>query len=589
MTLRARTLIVVIFATAISLMPHRVEAQAPAALDDPLRHGHALLIGTSTYKDPHWPPLDDVPLELEALRKGLHDHFDSVEVAINLETEKLRQRITDFLQSYGNDKDARLFIYYAGHGYTEDIGEQNERRGYITGIDTPWVDGTEQAYNAARPKALSMGAIRAPLEDARAKSILFVFDSCFAGTIFTDRSGGDPRPLSKETVARLTEKPARDFITAGRSDQRVPAHSPIPELLIAAINGAADRYQWGVISAVEIRGYMLDQIRNLDLTPQAGRLDNPAFAEGAFLFRVINPANRAPDENETIRLYRTAADKGDANAQVNLGFLYGTGGGGLPKNDREAARLFKLAADQGNANAQVNLGIFNEEGRGGLPKNDREAARLYKLAADQGNANAQVNLGAFYHEGSGGLPKDDREAARLYKLAADQGDADGQVNLGAFYHEGSGGLRADDREAARLFKLAADQGDAGGQVELGEFYRFGRGGVPKDDREAARLFKLAADQGDAAGQAALGDFYEFGRGGVPKDDREAARLFKLAADQGDADGQVNLGAFYQRGRGGLPKDDREAARLYKLAAKQGNVLAQFLLSFTPARGRPALR
>ena len=125
--------------------------------------------------------------------------------------------------------------------------------------------------------------------------------------------------MTKEKVAQLMEKQARDFITAGKAEQRVPAHSPIPELLLAALNGAADRYQWGVISAADIRAYMLDQTRNLDLTPQEGRLNNPAFAEGAFLFRVINPAIRAPDENERIRLYRADADKGDAHAQVNLG------------------------------------------------------------------------------------------------------------------------------------------------------------------------------------------------------------------------------------------------------------------------------
>ena len=44
--------------------------------------------------------------------------------------------------------------------------------------------------------------------------------------------------------------------------------------------------------------------------------------------------------------------------------------------DREAARLYMLAADQGNADAQVNLGFFYEMGRGGLSKDDHEAARL---------------------------------------------------------------------------------------------------------------------------------------------------------------------------------------------------------------------
>jgi hypothetical protein len=45
-------------------------------------------------------------------------------------------------------------------------------------------------------------------------------------------------------------------------------------------------------------------------------------------------------------------------------------------DNSEAARLYKLAADQGNALAQVNLAVFFENGSGGLPKDDREADRL---------------------------------------------------------------------------------------------------------------------------------------------------------------------------------------------------------------------
>ena len=123
-------------------------------------------------------------------------------------------------------------------------------------------------------------------------------------------------------------------------------------------------------------------------------------------------------------------------AQVNLGVFYEAGRGGLPQDDREAARLYKLAADQGNALAQNNLGFFYETGRGGLAKDDREAARLYKLAADQGNALAQGNLGNVLRElraSRRACTKDDREAARLYKLAADQGDASAQNILGFFY------------------------------------------------------------------------------------------------------------------------------------------------------------
>jgi len=521
--------------------PHHADAQVLPGSNDPLRHGRALLIGNSHYRDSGWPPLDDIPLQLAQLEKSLKDHFDTVKVVQDLEAIPLFDTINDFVRTYGNDSNARLFIYYAGHGYTEI--QRNENRGYITGIDTPRSDGTQRAYNAARLKAISMAEIRAPLERAPAKSILFLFDSCFAGTIFTNRVGNDPpRPLTTDIVAQLLERPARDFITAGRSDQRVPAHSPIPDLFLAALNGAADPYKHGVISSTEIHAYLLDrvlQMRDINLTPQVGKLPNSDFAEGAFLFRVPNPTMRAPDESETIRLYRTNAAKGDANAQVKLAYLYEEGRGGLPKDDREAARLFKLAADQGNATGQARLGLFHSQRRAGLPKDDREAARLFKLAADQGNATGRAYLGHFYEQGRGGLAKDDREAVRLYKLAAERSSS-GQAYLGYFYERGVGGLPKDDREAVRLYKLAANQGNPLGQAYLGHFYEQGRGGLAKDDREGARLYKLAADQGNAAGQAYLAVLYKQGRGGLPKDDREAARLYKLAADQGDDFAQAAL-------------------------------------------------
>jgi hypothetical protein len=72
--------------------------------------------------------------------------------------------------------------------------------------------------------------------------------------------------------------------------------------------------------------------------------------------------------------------------------MYKGGRGGLAKDEWEAVRLYRLAADQGNANALFNLGVMYKNGRGGLAKDKREAARLYKLAADQGDADAWFEL-----------------------------------------------------------------------------------------------------------------------------------------------------------------------------------------------------
>ncbi len=282
-----RLVIAAILSAAI-LLSWQAAAQRGAASTDPLRHGHALLIGNSQYL--YWPPLDDVPLQLDDLAKGLKKHFDTVEVVKNLKIQDLRQQINEFLRRYGNNSDARLFIYYAGHGYTEPILQYNENRGYITGVDTPTI---VNGYDAARPMAMSMMEVRVPLAEVLAKHILIVFDSCFAGTIFLARAGDAPPPeLTPDVVARLMERPSRNIITAGRADERVPAHSPIPKLLLSALDGGADPARHGVVSAAEINIYLRNHVLGMpgvNLTPQEGRLQDPNFAEGDFLFRVPRP------------------------------------------------------------------------------------------------------------------------------------------------------------------------------------------------------------------------------------------------------------------------------------------------------------
>ena len=57
----------------------------------------------------------------------------------------------------------------------------------------------------------------------------------------------------------------------------------------------------------------------------------------------------APTVRPTLEGCRGTKEIHCSTAQYNLGRLYETGRGGLPKDDQEALRLYKLAADQGNA------------------------------------------------------------------------------------------------------------------------------------------------------------------------------------------------------------------------------------------------
>lgn len=93
---------------------------------------------------------------------------------------------------------------------------------------------------------------------------------------------------------------------------------------------------------------------------------------------------------QNVTAYRIAAERGDADAQFNLGLCY-YNGWGVSKNYVEAARWFRKSADQGYAKAQYNLGYCYYIGNG-VAKNCVEAVRWFRKAARQGHANAQKLL-----------------------------------------------------------------------------------------------------------------------------------------------------------------------------------------------------
>ena len=82
---------------------------------------------------------------------------------------------------------------------------------------------------------------------------------------------------------------------------------------------------------------------------------------------------------------RALADKGDAEAQAELGDRYRVGNAGLGKDEVEAANWYRKAAEQGNAKGQRKLGMAYAIGLG-LAKDEAEAVKWFRKAADQGFA-----------------------------------------------------------------------------------------------------------------------------------------------------------------------------------------------------------
>lgn len=127
--------------------------------------------------------------------------------------------------------------------------------------------------DAARLKAISMEEVRGIVTDVNALQVLFIFDSCFSGTIFAARSPSASRgPLTKDDVARLVALPVREFITAGDMQERIPAHSPLPQLIVNALEGDADPYGLGVITGKQLQQYLFAETRSIGISPGEGKL-----------------------------------------------------------------------------------------------------------------------------------------------------------------------------------------------------------------------------------------------------------------------------------------------------------------------------
>ena len=167
---------------------------------------------------------------------------------------------------------------------------------------------------------------------------------------------------------------------------------------------------------------------------------------------------------EAFRWNRRAVDvpAPSAVAYFNLALCYDAGQG-TPKNSVEAARLYKIAAEMGDADAQFNYGLRLQRGEGVLC-NPVEAFTWLKRAADAGDAVAQGATGLALETGHG-VEEDKALAVVYYRRSADQGNASSMYNLGMCYAQGAGVPR-DPSLAALWMKRAHDAGEPDAANEL---------------------------------------------------------------------------------------------------------------------------
>jgi uncharacterized protein len=119
-----------------------------------------------------------------------------------------------------------------------------------------------------------------------------------------------------------------------------------------------------------------------------------------------------------LRRLAPLAEKGDARAQFDIGFMHAYGWG-VQRDQAAAIPWYRKAADQGLAVAQHFLGLAFVNGEGVRP-DDAEAARWFARSAAQGFAQAEFMLGLMTLDGRG-VPQDPVQGYAFIVMAAQGG------------------------------------------------------------------------------------------------------------------------------------------------------------------------
>ena len=97
------------------------------------------------------------------------------------------------------NRENRLLFYYAGHGHTQ---ERNGRKfGYLVPADAPNPFENEKVFYR---KSLKMEQVISWSKQIESKHALFVFDSCFSGSVLQSRAVTVPEDNKYLTNVVLT-------------------------------------------------------------------------------------------------------------------------------------------------------------------------------------------------------------------------------------------------------------------------------------------------------------------------------------------------------------------------------------------------
>ena len=272
--------------------PVRVEAGEKLAL---YNDSYALVIGNGAYPVKNgWNPLPGAVNDVKEVAEVFKRHGFNVTLKIDVTKAEFNKAFSKFIYKSGKDRNNRLLFYYAGHGYTTKSAT-GEDLGYLVMLDTPHPE------NAAEFDLYSVDMVKFVSDSKKihAKHVLFMFDSCFSGTVLNLRNRVTPSHITDRI-----KNPVRQFITAGRADEPVPDKSEFKKAFLNLLEGRVEEpTPDGYLTGVELGDYLYRTVPKFSQGqhPQHGKIHDQQLNTGDFVF-VLPQNDRDVNENDGVEL-----------------------------------------------------------------------------------------------------------------------------------------------------------------------------------------------------------------------------------------------------------------------------------------------
>ncbi|MDZ7697892.1 MAG: caspase family protein [Deltaproteobacteria bacterium] len=234
-----------------------------------------MVVGVSNYRS--WPKLPDATTDAGAIAKRLEKIGFNVKLVMDPTYRQMETILRDLVNPIGNKVNRGVLFYYIGHGATANLAD-NTRMGYIIPVDCPRLSQDPDGFLR---HAISMKEIEAASMRMKAKHVIMLFDACFSGSQFVLER---PAP---EAITSKSNMPVRQYIIAGRENEKPPNQPMFNRCVLMGLDGYADLSDDGNITGSELALYLSDIVANSTQRkqhPQYGKINNPSLDKGDFVF-----------------------------------------------------------------------------------------------------------------------------------------------------------------------------------------------------------------------------------------------------------------------------------------------------------------